>query len=391
MKISINQIKKKMESIQKSKPPATQGTREGISPIKPKSEELTIFVGGLSSKCTSEDLNNYFQQFGSIIGCEPQTWKKGGKKCRGFALIHCADEETHSKVLLNKKHLFNGRTIECKRWFSSKEKLEEYNKQLKKRKLFVGGLPSKWRSRELEQFFSAFGKLDIAYVITHPKTGRSKGFGYIVFQNLKDRNDVLQKKDFSVGNKTLSVSEYSNKETIKKKKWKKKVAAKVKAQPVKLTGKKKKIRLKKTSELFQFEGGEKKPVKLQVSNPLQHQKFRKKKPIVDLSFSESTTDSGISTLESSPLRKVIKVLNLDGFTEFERSEEVSFTASDKVGIFAQEPNFNMGLMDFVKNELENMARKKEALDGYQHQGINSYSHFGELNCKKLADKFNYST
>jgi len=50
-----------------------------------------------------------------------------------------------------------------------------------KKKLFVGNLPYKVRSTELNQMFAQFGTVVEAIVIEERQTGRSKGFGFVTF------------------------------------------------------------------------------------------------------------------------------------------------------------------------------------------------------------------
>jgi len=50
-----------------------------------------------------------------------------------------------------------------------------------KKKLFVGNLPYKVRSAELNQMFAQFGTVVEAIVIEERQTGRSKGFGFVTF------------------------------------------------------------------------------------------------------------------------------------------------------------------------------------------------------------------
>ena len=50
-------------------------------------------------------------------------------------------------------------------------------------KLFVGGLPFSTTDDELKQLFSAHGTVASAVVITDRDTGRSKGFGFVEFEN----------------------------------------------------------------------------------------------------------------------------------------------------------------------------------------------------------------
>lgn len=189
-------------------------------PSNTKNEDLAIFVGGLGSTCTAQDLKTYFKTFGRIASCEPQTWKKGGKKCRGFALVYCGNKKTQIAILKHNRHTFQGRVIECKQYFSSKDKLESHKNNVKRRKVFVGGLPPEIQSLDLERYFMHnVGKVEIAYVVTQHKSGKSKGFGYVVFKSIKDRRKALGIKDFFIGKKLITVSEYSLKEVpISKKK-----------------------------------------------------------------------------------------------------------------------------------------------------------------------------
>jgi len=50
-------------------------------------------------------------------------------------------------------------------------------------KLFVGGLPFATTDEELNQAFSAHGTVASAVVVKDRDTGRSKGFGFVEFEN----------------------------------------------------------------------------------------------------------------------------------------------------------------------------------------------------------------
>jgi RNA recognition motif-containing protein len=47
------------------------------------------------------------------------------------------------------------------------------------RSIFVGNLPWKTTSEELERLFSKYGNVERATIKTQPRTGRSKGFGFV--------------------------------------------------------------------------------------------------------------------------------------------------------------------------------------------------------------------
>lgn len=75
-------------------------------------------------------------------------------------------------------------------------------------RLFVGGLPFSTTSEELEQLFAAHGTVASARVITDRETQRSKGFGFVEFENEdegKAAEKALNGSDF--GGRTLTVNE----------------------------------------------------------------------------------------------------------------------------------------------------------------------------------------
>ena len=51
------------------------------------------------------------------------------------------------------------------------------------KKLFVGGIPWATTSDDLQQLFSQHGTVACATVITDKMTGRSRGFGFVEFEN----------------------------------------------------------------------------------------------------------------------------------------------------------------------------------------------------------------
>lgn len=177
-----------------------------------KEEGYTIFVGGLSSKCEETPLKSYFLQFGSIIDCKPQTWKKNSSKCRGFAILRCEDFDTYKRIISEDKHLYNGRNIECKEYFSSKDKLTQYNKSLFQRKVLISGFNENITTEDLENFFSKFGEIEIAYSVKSCKTGKSKGYGYVCFKEKRDRDRLLQKKKVSFKGDTVTCVSFHHKQ-----------------------------------------------------------------------------------------------------------------------------------------------------------------------------------
>ncbi len=67
-------------------------------------------------------------------------------------------------------------------------------------KLYVGGLAFSVTDQELEQFFAEQGKVVSATVIKDRETGRSKGFGFVEMEDVKEAQNAIEAlngKDFS--------------------------------------------------------------------------------------------------------------------------------------------------------------------------------------------------
>ena len=61
------------------------------------------------------------------------------------------------------------------------------------KKLFVGGLPYSTTDRQLEELFTQAGTVSSATVITDRETGRSKGFGFVEFENDAEADEAIKK------------------------------------------------------------------------------------------------------------------------------------------------------------------------------------------------------
>lgn len=75
-------------------------------------------------------------------------------------------------------------------------------------KLFVGGLPFATTDEELSELFSAHGTVGYAKVITDRETGRSKGFGFVEFEN-DDEGKAAEKalNGTDIGGRSIIVNE----------------------------------------------------------------------------------------------------------------------------------------------------------------------------------------
>lgn len=175
------------------------------------SQDFEIFIGGLASNASNQELMSYFSQFGKIQDCKVQVWKNNPTKCRGFALLSAGDHAAYNLILAT-AHKFNGRPIECKKLIKDKNELNSYSKDLTDRKLFVSGLAKSVTDVDLKNFFSQFGPVEIAYIIKHHKDNKSKGFGFISFVTKAGRDLALSSgPELEINGKKVVCSAYCSK------------------------------------------------------------------------------------------------------------------------------------------------------------------------------------
>lgn len=186
-----------------------QHSTQSNSEEEPDSSKLSLFVGGLSSKCTAQALMSYFQVFGEIKSCEPQTWKKNVKRCRGFAIVICGNYQSYDLILKQKQHVFETRNIECKPMMSTEQDLKVHNKELISKKIFVGNIPLQATNNDLATLMSRFGEIDIAYIIHDNQTQKSRGFGYICYKKKESCVKALEKNKLILLNTVITCLPYS--------------------------------------------------------------------------------------------------------------------------------------------------------------------------------------
>lgn len=75
-------------------------------------------------------------------------------------------------------------------------------------KLFVGGLPFATTEDELRDVFAAHGNVASAVVVKDRDTGRSKGFGFVEFEN-DDEGKAAEKalNGSDLGGRSITVNE----------------------------------------------------------------------------------------------------------------------------------------------------------------------------------------
>ena len=181
-------------------------------PVKPTMDQGKIFVGGLSWQTTEESLRWHFEQYGAVLSVEVMKNRVTGEP-RGFAFVVFSDPLTVDLVMDEDVHEINHKVVDVKRaqargvappsihekgdggggadggssssttGATPTHQRQELTPEQLQNKVFVGGLPHHVDRDELRQIFSQFGPVVDAIVMLDQNTQRSRGFGFVTFEN----------------------------------------------------------------------------------------------------------------------------------------------------------------------------------------------------------------
>ncbi|KAJ8905822.1 hypothetical protein NDN08_002327 [Rhodosorus marinus] len=172
--------------------PQGEGHRKRSAPRKeedPDSKQGKVFIGGLSWETNEDSLKDYFEKFGKLIDCVIMRDRQTGKP-RGFGFVTFA-EEADAKAAVQERHELDGREVEAKLAVPRSESNAANNAPRPTKKIFVGGLPHDIRSEDFKDFFTKYGAVEDAQVMIDHRTGNSRGFGFVTFQDEDATENVL--------------------------------------------------------------------------------------------------------------------------------------------------------------------------------------------------------
>lgn len=144
-------------------------------------------------KCViAESLKKYFSQFGKVEACTIMRDAAGRSRC--FAFLTFEDPASVNAVMV-REHYLDGKIVRnvviafvagSSLDFPQIDPKRAIPRQEHQRatKLFIGGLPGSVTSESMRDYFSQFGKVVDATVMLDRETGRSKGFGFVSFENV---------------------------------------------------------------------------------------------------------------------------------------------------------------------------------------------------------------
>jgi len=161
-------------------------------------QAMKAFVGGLAPTTTEAQLRDYFGQYGPLIEVSVMREKTTGRS-RGFAFLTYEDIDSLEKSLVSPKHQLDGRTVEVKRAIPRGEV------KTKSRKVFVGGVPPSSTNESLRACFEKYGPISDAQIMKDRVKNRSRGFGFVTFEDDESVPKVLSVAEHRLDGKLVDV------------------------------------------------------------------------------------------------------------------------------------------------------------------------------------------
>ncbi|RKP28115.1 hypothetical protein SYNPS1DRAFT_8063, partial [Syncephalis pseudoplumigaleata] len=223
-------LKKKEEMLAKSH---AKEKKEEEKPGKAKRSEHGVWIGNLSYATDKKMLQAFFSSCGKPTRIHLPCSRPGVN--RGFAYVDfaTADEVASAialsetmldgrKVLIKDAHDFVKNTPTSEAATASKPNARPRGNQRQRQSnppaatLFVGNLPFSTVKSDLEQLFSAFGRLHKVRLMTFEDSGKCKGFAYVDYVDVEGAKAAVESpKNHYLEGRVLRV-EYGSEEAVKR-------------------------------------------------------------------------------------------------------------------------------------------------------------------------------
>jgi len=121
------------------------------------------------------------------------------KKSRGFGFVSFAFKEEVDRAMNARPHEIDGKTVDPKRAVP-REQGNRAESNMSTKRLYVSGVRDEHTEQMIEDYFKNYGKVIKAEIITDKNTGKTRGFGFVTFDDYDSVDQcVLQKSHMISG------------------------------------------------------------------------------------------------------------------------------------------------------------------------------------------------
>ncbi|XP_056294974.1 heterogeneous nuclear ribonucleoprotein A0-like [Pseudoliparis swirei] len=171
-----------------------------------------LFVGGLNVETTEDGVRKYFEQFGMLNDCVVvMNQTLGRSRCFGF-ITYSAPQEADAAMAAN-PHVVEGHDVELKRAIA-REDANNPDILANVKKIFVGGVKDHIEADNLTEYFSQFGVVEKAEIISDKQTGRKRGFGFVFFDDTDSATKAVLTKYHTISGNKVEVKKALTKQEM---------------------------------------------------------------------------------------------------------------------------------------------------------------------------------
>ncbi|XP_070959379.1 heterogeneous nuclear ribonucleoprotein A0-like [Oncorhynchus clarkii lewisi] len=171
-----------------------------------------LFVGGLNVETTDDGLRQHFEQYGQLTDCVVvQNQQLQRSRCFGFVTYSSGEEA--DAAMAARPHVVDGTNVELKRAVA-REDAGRPEALAKVKKIFIGGLKDDIEDDHLNDYFSQFGAIEKAEVISDKQTLKKRGFGFVYFEDNDSADKAVVLKFHTINGHKVEVKKALTKQEM---------------------------------------------------------------------------------------------------------------------------------------------------------------------------------
>lgn len=169
-------------------------------------EYFRIFVGGLSFEVDNNRLREAFSHFNNLKkALVIRDQRSGQSRGYGFVTFSC---KKSFQTALSTPVVILGRKADCHPVLT-KGALKEQEQRDMANKVFVGGISQNTLAEDLKRYFARFGPLLETRILYDGKTGKSRGFGFVLYKSAASVDALFSIPEHKIKGKIVEIKKFS--------------------------------------------------------------------------------------------------------------------------------------------------------------------------------------
>lgn len=173
-----------------------------------------MFIGGLTSSTTEENLKEYYSQYGKILDCIVMR-DPGTKRSRGFGFITYSKQSEVDDAMSHRPHTIDGKSVDPKRAVP-RDQSQRSEAIMSSKRLYVSGVREEHTEEMFKNHFNKFGNVLKVEIIADKNTGKPRGFAFISFDDYDAVDKCVLIKSHVINNYRCDVKKALSKEEMAK-------------------------------------------------------------------------------------------------------------------------------------------------------------------------------